>query len=413
MKAALELSTKPNRDGQFEIYVRIQDGNKRKRVKANFAVAKNQFKSKNHNMQWVRNHPNAKKINSDLRYLLDKYNDVLFTEIIKGQSISPETLIYKTNNKNDSIILKDFMQSKINLMLEYNQRKGYKTTLNKWLDFSEKEKLGNLDFRQIDVNILKGFENYMFKKGLVSSSVYGNLKRIRACFNMAIEEQLIGVSDYIFKAYKMPKVAPSKKEKLVVDELKYFANQIYPDGSLLKNSQQSFLLAFNLAGVRIEDILTLTWDNVNKDRIEYRMSKTEIINSFQITLQIKSILDYFKSINKNNSKLIIPIINENVLKFKMSKDEKENEIYKKEIGRKTSLINKYLKKISEDIGLDKDITNHIARHTFASIAIKKSNGNINFVQNALKHVNSKTTQIYLADLDKESLDDQMKVATDL
>ena len=65
MKAALELSSKKNRDGLFEIYVRIQDGNKKRRIKANVAVAKTQFKSKNHNLQWVIKHPNAKAITNN------------------------------------------------------------------------------------------------------------------------------------------------------------------------------------------------------------------------------------------------------------------------------------------------------------------------------------------------------------
>ncbi len=124
MKAALELASKKNRDGLFEIFVRIQDGTKKRRIKANFAVSKNQFKSKNHNMQWVRNHPNAKKINSDLKYLLDTYNDVVFTETIDKKSITPETIIYKATKGKDSTSLKDYFDTKIKQMLEYNQRKG-------------------------------------------------------------------------------------------------------------------------------------------------------------------------------------------------------------------------------------------------------------------------------------------------
>ncbi len=285
--------------------------------------------------------------------------------------------------------------------------------LNNWNAYTEKEKLGDLDFRQIDVNILKGFENYLFKKGLQSSTVYSNLKRVRSCFNMAIKEQLIGVGDYIFKAYTMPKAKATKKEKLTVDELKMFIAQKYEVGSLIKTSQQSFLLAFNLAGVRIEDVLTLQWENVKNARIEYAMAKTGAINSFQITPQIETILNYFKSIKSENQKLIIPLMDEKIVLLKSSKKEDENELYKKEVSRKTALINKFLNKIKEDLAIDKKISTHIARHTFASIAIKKSNGDINFVQNALKHSNPKVTQVYLSSLDDDSMDDKMKDVTDL
>ena len=414
MKTALELSSKKNSNGVYEIYIRVQDNlGKKKRIKANCAITKNQFKSKNHNFNWVRNHPNAKKINADLKLQLEEYNDVLLMSETQKKSVTPEYIIYKKNKKTDVPTLNQYIEIKMSQMLEYNQRKGYTQVLNNWLNYTNEKKLGNLDFKQIDVQILKGFENFLFKKGLSSGTVYGNLKRIRTCFNMAIKEQIISVGDYIFRAYTMPKVKATQKEKLTIEELKLFISQQYEDGSLIKTTQQLFLLAFNLAGVRIEDVLTLKWENVKKERIEYVMSKTGAINSFQITPQIKLILDYFKSIKSHGAKLIIPIMNEEIANLKSSKDEAENEKYKKEIGRKTSLVNKFLKKIGEDALIEKKISTHIARHTFASIAIKKSNGDINFVQNALKHSNAKITQVYLASLDNDSMDSKMNDVTSL
>jgi integrase len=414
MKAALELSSKKNSDGLYEIYIRIQDNlGKKKRVKANYAVAKNQFKSKNHNMQWVRNHPNAKKVNADLKLVLDEYNDVVLMTAAQKKSITPEFVIYKATKTNELPTIKEYFEIKISQMLEYNQRKGYTQVLNNWLKYTKENKLGDLDFKQIDVQILKGFENFLLKKELSSGTVYSNLKRLRSCFNMAIKEQIIEVGDYIFRAYTMPKVKATQKEKLTLEELKLFASQEYSDGSLIKTAQQVFMLAFNLAGVRIEDVLTLKWENVKKERIEYVMAKTGAINSFQITPQILSILNYFKSIKSENAKLIVPIVDEKIALLKSSKSEVDNENYKKEIGRKTALINKFLKKIGEDAVIDKKISTHIARHTFASIAIKKSNGDINFVQNALKHSNAKITQVYLASLDNDSMDSKMNDVTSL
>jgi integrase len=109
----------------------------------------------------------------------------------------------------------------------------------------------------------------------------------------------------------------------------------------------------------------------------------------------------------------VPLADEKIVLLKSSKDEKENETYKKEISAKTALVNKYLAKIAKDAEIEKKISSHIARHTFASIAIKKSNGDIYFVQNALKHSNPKITQIYLAGLDNDSMDEKMGKVTDL
>jgi integrase len=405
MKAALELSSKPNRNGLFEIYIRVQDGLKKKRIKANIVVKKNQFKSKNHNLKWVHNHPNHASINSELKKLIDEYNDNLLQASVEKRTVTPESLIYTINSEQKSLSIVKYCETKINQMLNYNHRKGYQQAINNWNDYLIKEKLGDLHFNQVSVFILKGFENYLFKNGLQASTVYTNMKRIRSLFNMAIKEQLIRIEDYIFRAYSMPKANKAKKEKLTADELVRFSNVVYNDNSLIKTCQQSFLLSFNLAGVRIEDILTMEWKHVANDRIQYRMEKTGALNSYKITPQIKNILDYFK-VNGGKTKYVLPILDENIQKA-------SNEDYKKEIGRKTSLVNKYLAKIAKDAGIEKKITTHIARHTFASIAIRKTNGNINFVQNALKHSSPLITQAYLDSLDEESLDDQMGLVTNL
>lgn len=402
MKAALQLGNQPNKNGLYEIYIRISDNGKMKRIKADIAVEKRQFKSKNHNMKWIINHPNHVALNNDLRLLMSKYDDIIFSNSVKNKSLTPELVVHKIKKENETESLVKFWKNKMAQMLNYNQRKGYAQSLNNWNNFTTAAKLGDLDFKQIDVDILKDFENYLTKNGLKSSSVYSNLKRVRRMFNLAIKEQVISVGDYIFKAYTMPKQNSAVKKKLTSDELYEFAKVQYIHESLHRIVQQTFLLAVNLAGIRIEDILTLKWAYIKNNRIRYTMEKTGSDASFKITPQIQGILNYFQSLSKD-SIYIIPILKDGI-------EDQPNEIYKKEIGRKTSLVNKYLKLIADDACIDKRITSHIARHTFANIAFKKTNDK-EFVKNALKHKDIKTTEIYLESLDEDSLDDTMVAVT--
>lgn len=405
MKAAFELSPHTNKNGLYEIYLRIQDGTKKKRIKTNISLAKKQFKSKNHNLKWVVNHPNHHAINADLRILLEEYEDKMFSGVVTKKKLTPELLIHSINKNRHSQSFNSYWESKMSQMLEYNQRKGYQQSLNKWNAYIKKEKLGNLEFKQIDVFILKGFENFLIKHKLSPTTIYSHMKRLRALFNMAIRERIIEVGDYIFKAYPLPKGNKTKKERLSIEELKSFSEVDFPNGSLFKTVQQLFLLAFNMAGVRIEDVLTLKWRYIKNERIEYQMVKTGSIASFKITSQIQHILDYFKSIN-TKSIYIVPLLTDGI-------EKEENEVYKKEIGRKTALVNKYLKKIAEVAEIDKNVTSHISRHTFASIAIKKTGGDIHFLQNALKHSSPTITQGYLLELDNDSMDEQMGNITQL
>jgi integrase len=405
MKAALELASKKNRNGLYEIYVRIQQCDTKKRIKAGIAVKKTQFKSKNHNMKWVINHPNHIKINSDLRELIDRYEDEISTAYIQKEFITPESLIMGSNNAvgiSTSIIT--YCTNRIKLMDNYNQAKGFQQMLNKWIGFTTEKKLGDLHFKQVNPSVLKEYENWLRKTGIQDSTNYTNLKNLRALFNYAMKEDILDIRDYPFGGkYKMPTVSKSKKEKLTIDELKRFINDTkYQDGTNIQHSKMSFILSYNLAGIRVEDLLKLKWSMIKGERLEYRMTKTGSLSNIQITPQLLKVINYFKKYG--GTYYLLPFLQEGI-------EKESNEIYKREVGRKTALINKYLKMIAKDAEIDKNITNHIARHTWASIAIKASGGNINFVKNKLQHKDASITEGYLADLDTESMDDIMAKVT--
>jgi hypothetical protein len=58
---------------------------------------------------------------------------------------------------------------------------------------------------------------------------------------MAIKEGMIGLNDYIFKAYTMPKANKAKKEKLNEQELKNFSDVKLDNNSMSKVGQQAIL----------------------------------------------------------------------------------------------------------------------------------------------------------------------------
>lgn len=71
--------------------------------------------------------------------------------------------------------------------------------------------------------------------------------------------------------------------------------------------------------------------------------------------------------------------------------------------RPSAQINEKLREIAKLAKIDKKISTHVSRHTFAKQAIKKGT-NIQAVQDALGHSSIKQTQGYLADLNTDELD---------
>ena len=94
-------------------------------------------------------------------------------------------------------------------------------------------------------------------------------------------------------------------------------------------------------------------------------------------------------------------------------EKQSNENYKKEIGRKTSLYNKYLKKIAIDIGSEKNLTSHLARHSWAAFAYEKTN-NLKLIQENLGQNDIKVTMGYIGRLSTKQNDEKLKsLYTDL
>lgn len=64
-------------------------------------------------------------------------------------------------------------------------------------------------------------------------------------------------------------------------------------------------------------------------------------------------------------------------------------------------MNAYLKEIADVCGINKDLTFHIARHTFATTVTLSNGVPIETVSKMLGHTNLKTTQHYAKILDKK------------
>jgi integrase/recombinase XerD len=76
----------------------------------------------------------------------------------------------------------------------------------------------------------------------------------------------------------------------------------------------------------------------------------------------------------------------------------------------TALINKFLKKLAKLAGITKNLSTHVARHTWAQRA-KDLNINLKTIQKGLGHENVRTTEIYLSDFNDNDIDEANKIIT--
>ena len=118
--------------------------------------------------------------------------------------------------------------------------------------------------------------------------------------------------------------------------------------------------------------------------------------SFKINDGIKDMLNNIKRDNSKPEDYLFPFL-------EIGDEEKSNEEYKKIISAKTALCNKYLKFIAKDCGIKKNLTNKIARHSWALYTYEQT-GDIRLIQDCLGHKNIHVTEIYLGKLQKDKSD---------
>lgn len=124
------------------------------------------------------------------------------------------------------------------------------------------------------------------------------------------------------------------------------------------------------------------------------MHKTQRILSIKLKDKPLAILEYYKS--EDPEDFIFPFLRNGA-------DYSDKKFLFDQLGAKTALINKYLKEVAKKAKINKRITTHTARHSFADIARKKTD-NIYNLSKTLGHSDLKITEAYLASFDEEAVD---------
>jgi len=80
---------------------------------------------------------------------------------------------------------------------------------------------------------------------------------------------------------------------------------------------------------------------------------------------------------------------------------------KLKIKQFTKVCNKYLKRIAEVLGTDKNLSTYFARHSFANV-LKNKGVPVQLISEALEHRDIRTTDTYLSSFSDEQLFENSK-----
>jgi integrase len=262
--------------------------------------------------------------------------------------------------------------------------RGYKALINKVSKYRPGISLSDINYK-----FLTGFENYMMKpvseKGLgnVASTVAKSMTLLRALLNMAIKNKDLLKESYPFKDYTIKHVDAmlTTRDYLEPEDLLKVEQQLSPENISKYNSHQIQAIKRFLfgcyTGLRFADVNKLNW----KQHIHTKW----IINPATNVTSLRSYI--YLEMNKTSNPVLIPLIDK---ALEIMGDKKEGNVFEKISNQK---INKHLKALNDKAGLNKKLSFHVSRHSFATICflygIPEKVG-----QKLLGHKNRKFTEIY-------------------
>lgn len=241
--------------------------------------------------------------------------------------------------------------------------KHYRTLVKVLVDF------GRINyFHDLTRSNITMFDDYLRSKGIKDTTVYGYHKNMKAYINEAIRFGIISENPYV--GLKINRGKSDKRKYLTYEEMRRMERCRITDPSV--NRVRDLFLFQCYTGLAYSDLYKFDFAS----DVERRGNKFIIADR-----RVKTNEDYFIV-------LLSPAM-EILRKYDFDLPVISNQKY-----------NDYLKVAASFAKIDKNLTTHCARHTFAVFAL--NNGvPMEVVSKMLGHTNIKTTQIYAKVLNTE------------
>lgn len=229
-------------------------------------------------------------------------------------------------------------------------------------------------------------------------TVTNQLIFIRTLFNDAISESIVEPKYYPFAGEKEKiRITSGNKIGLTKEEVERIETLKLEKNSSNWHTRNVWLVAYYFAGIRITDVLNLTWGDFKDGRLYYTMNKNEKPVSLKVPEKAEAIFKLYRTSKSRQKDFVFPFLQ------KANRDDSHDLFVK--MRNATRLLNKHLKQIAKMCKIDKTLSNHIARHTFGNIAGDRIHPLM--LQKLYRHSDLKTTIGYQANFIHKEADEAL------
>ena len=244
--------------------------------------------------------------------------------------------------------------------------------------FLKKTHRDGMMINDVDNNFMRDFGKYLSTltseethKHLAMNSKRNMFGLVSAALREAQRRGIIISAPTVTRAEAIPgKTDEAKRDYLTEDEIIKMANTECTDETVKK----AFLFSC-FTGLRWSDIETLKWGDITENEGGLKLTKKMVKTQRNVEVYINSTAAaLLPQRGRNNAKVwSLPA---------------------------TITSTRYVKAWAESAGIEKHVTPHVARHTFATLNLTKGN-DIYTVSKLLGHLHVRTTEIYVKLIDKK------------
>ena len=385
------------RNNQVPIYVRISLDGKSVDVSLKRAVALDSWSLEKGQAKGIR--PEIKALNANLDQVRAEvtyaYNQLKF----EGKALSPDAIKNKfcgiEPEEHSLMGLIEYHNEHLKEFLEWGTMKNYATT-HKYIQKFLKEimKAADIPLSQLSYSILVDFELFLknlqpegHHKPCGHNTVLKHIERLRKMINLAIRNEWLERDPF---AKFQARFIRNDREFLTQEELAAIEAK---ETKILRLQWAKDLFVFSCyTGLAYCDVMQLTSSNISIgiDGDYWIMTSRKKTNQ---PVRVPLLPKAFELIEKYKSHpraLALGTV------FPVLSNQK---------------LNAYLKEIADLCGITKNLTFHLARHTFATTVTLTNGVPIETVSKMLGHTSIRTTQVYAKVIEKKISAD-MKILKD-
>jgi len=252
-----------------------------------------------------------------------------------------------------------------------NTIESYKRDLDKFLEYNKNKSINNISNED-----LKEYIKYLNDIGLNEKSIARNISSLKSFYKFLVISKYISsnTSDSLY----LPKIKKSLPSTLTEEEVMSLLDIELIDNFSYRNKAMLELLY--ATGLRVSELINLKLQDVDFSQ------------------------DIIRTFGKGSKERIIPIgdyakeyLEKYIYEYRSSMLKKENNEYiflnnhGKQMTRQGFF--KIIKKIAKEKGINKELSPHTLRHSFASHLLKYG-ADLRTIQELLGHSDISTTQIY-------------------